>query len=99
MGRTEHINRIKGLLSAQGITGYEPLRRDWRERLEELQTPDGRALPPQLKAAIMRERERIALVARQITEVEATRDALLRSGRKPPHPRSPRMQPHQPHLL
>ena len=87
--RTEHINRIKGLLSAQGITGYEPLRRDWRERLEELQTPDGRALPPQLKAAIMRERERIALVARQITEVEATRDALLRSGREATAPTEP----------
>ncbi|OWK19842.1 hypothetical protein AJ88_37885 [Mesorhizobium amorphae CCBAU 01583] len=25
--RTCHVNRIKGLLFAQGITGYEPLRR------------------------------------------------------------------------
>ena len=91
--RTEHINRIKGLLSAQGITGYEPLRRDWRERLEELQTPDGRALPPQLKAAIMRERERMTLVARQITEVEATRDALLRSGREATAPMEPQDEP------
>jgi transposase len=29
--RTCHINRIKGLLFTQGITGYEPMRRDRRE--------------------------------------------------------------------
>src|SRR6201987_4811468 len=40
--RVSHINRVKGLLFSQGITGYEPRRRDRRERLEELQTGDGR---------------------------------------------------------
>src|SRR6202030_467759 len=30
--------RIKGLLFSQGISGYQPLRRDRRQRLEELQT-------------------------------------------------------------
>jgi transposase len=79
--RTEHINRIKGLLSAQGITSYEPRRRDWRERLEDLGTPDGRALPPLLKAAIVRESERMALVVRQIAEIEAARNELLRPER------------------
>ena len=44
--RVEHINRIKGLLASQGITGYQPMRRDCRERLEELQTGDGRPRPP-----------------------------------------------------
>ncbi len=78
---TERTEHIKGLLFAQGITGYEPLRRDWRERLGELQTPDGRALPPQLKAAIIRESERMALVVRQISEIEATRNELLRPER------------------
>ena len=28
--RTEHVNRIKGLLYSQGVSGYEPLRRDRR---------------------------------------------------------------------
>jgi transposase len=50
--------------------------------LEELQTPDGRALPPQLKAAIMREHERMALVVRQISEIEAARNELLRPERE-----------------
>src|ERR1700687_3383948 len=43
--RVLHVNRIKGLLFCQGISGYEPLRRDRRERLEELQTGGGRPLP------------------------------------------------------
>src|ERR1700734_651844 len=47
--RVEHINRIKGLLFAQGISDYEPLLRKRRARLEELRTGDGRPLPKQLK--------------------------------------------------
>jgi transposase len=75
--RTCHVNRIKGLLFAQGITGYEPLRRDRRERLEDLRTGDGRALPEHLKAQICRELDRLELVIAQIKEVQAERDALL----------------------
>jgi len=40
--RVRHVNRVKGLLFSQGISGYEPLRRDRRERLDTLQTGDGR---------------------------------------------------------
>jgi transposase len=36
--RVQHVNRLKGLLFSQGISGYEPLRRDRRERLDTLQT-------------------------------------------------------------
>jgi transposase len=75
--RTGHVNRIKGLLFAQGITGYEPLRRDRRKRLEELRTGDRRALGVQLKAQITRELDRLELLLAQIKEVEAERDALL----------------------
>jgi transposase len=52
--RVEHVNRIKGLLFAQGISDYEPLLRKRRERLEELRTGDGRPLPEHLKAQIRR---------------------------------------------
>ena len=46
--RVQHVNRMKGLLFAQGISDYEPLLRKRRERLEELRTGDGRPLrmPP-----------------------------------------------------
>ncbi|MBW6495152.1 MAG: ISAs1 family transposase [Burkholderiaceae bacterium] len=75
--RVEHVNRIKGLLFAQGISGYEPLRRDRRTRLDALRTGDGRAMPPHLKAHILRELDRLELLLTQITVVEATRDAVL----------------------
>jgi transposase len=75
--RTQHINRIKGLLYAQGIQGYEPLRRDRRQRLKELTTGDGQALPPHLAAQIERELDRIELLITQIKAVEKERGALL----------------------
>ena len=64
--RVRHVNRIKGLLFSQGISGYQPLRRDRRQRLEELQTGDGRALPQHLKALINRELDRLELLLKQI---------------------------------
>jgi transposase len=75
--RVRHVNRVKGLLFSQGITGYEPLRRDRRRRLEELQTGDGRPLPEHLKAQACRELERLELLLEQIRAVEAERDMLL----------------------
>ncbi len=44
--RIRHVNRVKGVLFAQGIGGYEPRNKDRRDRLEELRTGDGRPLPP-----------------------------------------------------
>ena len=61
--RVQHVNRIKGLLFAQGIVGYEALRRNRRERLDELRTGDGRALPEHLKAQIVRELDRLELAS------------------------------------
>jgi transposase len=75
--RVQHANRIKGLLFGQGITGYEPLHRDPRPRLEALTTGDGRPLPARLKAEIRRELDRLELVNAQIKAVEQERDALL----------------------
>lgn len=75
--RVQHVNRIKGLLFAQGISDCEPLRRKRRERLEELRTGDGRPLPQHLKAQIGRELDRLELILQQIRSVETERDALL----------------------
>jgi transposase len=79
--RVLHVNRIKGLLFCQGICGYEPLRRDRRERLEELQTGDGRPLPTHLKAQVERELDRLELLLEQIKTVEGERDALLAAAK------------------
>jgi transposase len=75
--RVQHVNRIKGLLFAQGIGDYEPLRRDRRDRLEGLTTGDGRPLPRHLKTQIGRELDRLELLLEQIKAVEAERDSLL----------------------
>src|SRR5277367_2745841 len=75
--RIIHVNRIKGLLFAQGIGDYEPLRRDRRRRLEELRTGDGRALEPNLKKQLNRMLDRLELLVDQIAEVETARDERL----------------------
>jgi transposase len=79
--RTSRINRIKGLLSAQGVFDYRPLGRKRRERLESVRTGDGRALPEHLKRQILRELGRLELVETQIKEVEAERDRLQADSR------------------
>src|ERR1700682_766959 len=81
--RIRHVNRIKGLLFAQGISDYAPKRRDRRARLEALRTGDGRQLPSHLKAQIGRELDRIELLLEQIKAVETERDALLATASKP----------------
>jgi transposase len=75
--RVAHVNRIKGLLFAQGISDYEPLRGDRRQQLEALRTGDGRPLSPHLKAQIGRELDRLELLLEQLKAVEAERNALL----------------------
>ena len=89
--RVQHVNRIKGLLFAQGISGYEPLRRDRRERFDVLRTGDGRAIPEHLKAQIGRELDRLELLLDQIKAVEAERDALLAAARSAATPASAAM--------
>ena len=76
--RIRHTNRIRGLLFGQGIANYNPLNKNRRECLEELRTGDGRSVPARLKAEILREIGRLELVLRQISEVEAERDQMLR---------------------
>lgn len=75
--RIRHVNRIKGLLFSQGVSGYEPLKGDRRKCLDALVTGDGRPLPPALRAQINRELDRLELLLEQIKAVETARDAML----------------------
>ena len=79
--RVKHVNRIKGLLFCQGVSGYKPLGRDRRQRLDELRTGDGRLLPKHLNAQIGRELARLELLLEQIKAVEAERDALFAAAK------------------
>jgi transposase len=80
--RITHVNRVKGLLFAQGISDYVPLRRDRRARLEALRTGDGRELPSHLKMQISRELDRLEILLEQIKTVEAEQAALLAAASK-----------------
>jgi transposase len=75
--RIEHTNRIKGLLMTQGISGYDPLRKDRIARLDALETRNGHRLPPRLRAEIGREIDRLDLLTRQLKQVEVERDGLV----------------------
>ena len=61
------------------------MRRNRRQRLDELTTGDGRPLPVHLKTQIRRELDRLELLLDQIKEAEAERDALLAA----PQPTAP----------
>ena len=75
--RTRHVNRIKGLLMTQGISYFQPLRRDRRARFEALRLWNGLTLPGRLKAELLRELDRLELVMNQIQVIEAERDRAL----------------------
>jgi transposase len=78
--RTSHSNRIKGLLHGQGVRDAQPLKPGFVASLDKVRTGDGRMLTPWLKEEIMREHERLCLVAKQLSALEATNKAALRAA-------------------
>ena len=81
--RVRHVNRIKSLLATQGVFVFEPIRKDRRKRVEQLRRWDGQALPPRLKAQLLRELDRLELTISQIATLEAERDRILRANQAP----------------
>lgn len=79
--RTRQVNRIKGLLATQGVFGFEPLHKNWRKRLEELQQWNGQPLPPRLMTELVRELDRLELVMSQLAALEAERDRAPQARR------------------
>jgi transposase len=72
--RTAHINRIKGLLFAQGIRGINVKSQYKTLAVDKLVTGDGHRLPPRLACEIAREIQRLAMVQEQIAAIERERD-------------------------
>lgn len=72
--RTGHINRIKGLLFAQGIRDIKPKLRRTRIDFAALETAEGHPLPDRLRRELEREYARLALIETQLREVENERD-------------------------
>jgi transposase len=78
--RIAHSNRIKALLFGHGIRDAMPLKPGFITGLDMLRTGDGRLLSPRLKEEIVREHERLCLVAEQLAQLEATNKAALRAA-------------------
>jgi transposase len=79
--RTEHINRIKGLLAGVGLSIVVDA--DLPRDLDELRQCDGSAVPPGLKERILREFERWQLVSKQIHDLETQRLKATRDHETP----------------
>jgi len=74
--RTEHTNRIKGLLAGLGLSVR--IDAEFPRRLEGLRQWDGTGVPDGLRQRILREFERWQLVGRQIHDLEAQRTQQIR---------------------
>ena len=75
--RTAHIDRMKGLLFAQGIRGINVKSQYKTLAADELMTGDGHRLPPRLACQIGRELQGLAMVQEQIADLRAS---LSQSG-------------------
>lgn len=81
--RTAHSNRIKSLLASQGIR--LEVHKDFLEQLDQARLWDGHPLPVELKQRLVREHERLALVQKQIQELERQRRQALRESTDAAH--------------
>src|SRR5215471_3310881 len=74
--RTGHINRVKGLLFAQGIRDIKPKLRRTRIDFAALETAEGHPLPDRLRREVEREYQRLELIESQLRIVEKERDTV-----------------------
>jgi transposase len=80
--RTEHVNRIKGLLASQGLTAPE-VNKDFPQWLSAARLWDGSAVPPELQQRLLRELQRWELLGRQIKTLEDERRQRIRRDDTP----------------
>jgi transposase len=79
--RTRHTNRIKGLLTCQGVS--VSVKPDFLDRLESIRLWDGSYLPEALRMRLRREYQRWLFVNQQIDQLTAYREELLKISQQP----------------
>ena len=79
--RTRHINRIKALMTGQGLRMQ--VRADFLHQLETIRLWDGSRLPEGLVGLLQREHKRLQLVEEQIGELERERKEAIRNSTRP----------------
>jgi len=80
--RTQHINRMKGLLAGQGVR-LEEIGSGFPDQLNAIRLWDGRPIPEGLKARLEKEYERLQFIQGQIRELEAQRVEAIRRSADP----------------
>ena len=80
--RTQHGNRIKGLLASCGL-GVTGIDKQFAEVLAKLRTWDGQPVPVELQQRLCREHQRWQLVDRQIKDLENERARKIRTSKDP----------------
>jgi transposase len=80
--RTEHVNRIKGLLTSQGLKA-PTVNKDFAQWLSAARLWDGSAVPLELQNRLLRELERWQLLGRQISLLEDERRQRIRCDTTP----------------
>jgi transposase len=81
--RTQHINRIKGLLAGCGLA-VAMIGDDFLEVIEGLRTWDGQAVLPGLQQRLRREYERLRFVDRQIKDIANEQARQIRTATADP---------------
>lgn len=81
--RTRIINRMKSALVRLGIRGFNPKLRKAADRLDDLVSPLGEALPPNTRAELRRDLARLAL---QREQIKTSRDLPSRAIQRPATP-------------
>jgi transposase len=75
--RTQHNNRIKGLLASQGVA-IANVDKNFPERLAAARLWDGSGVPAEMHQRLLREYERWQFVERQIKDLEKSRRRRIR---------------------
>ena len=78
--RTRHRSRIRGLLILEGLEVKNPSGNTFLEELDSLCTWDGKGLPEDFKARIVREYERLRMVEEQMGTLRKERETRVRSA-------------------
>jgi transposase len=85
--RSRIVNQMKSALIRLGIGGFNVKLRKAGERLEQLRTPEGLAIPLHTLGELRRQLARLALIKEQIKQIESERQQRLkqapREGRHP----------------
>ena len=71
--QTSIVNRMKGVLARLGIRTFNPKLKKAPGHLEHVRTPEGEPIPPNTRAELHREMERLRLIREQIQQIEKAR--------------------------